>query len=123
MADERQEARICPVYERPERGFARGCAACVTPKNMNTSHIAFTSARLQASGAKLVTVSRVSVCVWAIIMGCAMSIAQAATINVNWLITIVGSPSLPPAGAMTCGVAVHPAACAWRSDTKLPWRP
>lgn len=29
-------------------------------------------------------------------MGCAMSIAQAATINVNWLITIIGGPTLPP---------------------------
>ena len=28
---------------------------------------------------------------WAVIMGIAMSIAQAATINVNWLITIIGA--------------------------------
>ena len=47
---------------------------------------------MQASGGKLVTVSRIAVCVWAIIMGCAMCIAQAANINVNWLITIIGAP-------------------------------
>ena len=46
---------------------------------------------MQATGKKLVLVSRVGVCIWAIIMGCAMSIAQAATINVNWLITIIGA--------------------------------
>ena len=48
---------------------------------------------MQATGKKLVVVSRVSVCIWAIIMGIAMSIAQAATINVNWLITIIGARS------------------------------
>ena len=53
------------------------------------------AAHAQASGGKLITVSRISVCVWAVIMGCAMSIAQAATINVNWLITIIGEPCLP----------------------------
>lgn len=37
-------------------------------------------------------VSRVGVCVWAIVMGAAMCIAQAAGINVNWLITIIGTP-------------------------------
>ena len=36
-------------------------------------------------------VSRVGVCVWAVIMGCIMSIAQVAGINVNWLITIIGA--------------------------------
>ena len=46
---------------------------------------------MQATGKRLVVVSRVSVCIWAIIMGIAMSIAQAATINVNWLITIIGA--------------------------------
>lgn len=48
---------------------------------------------MQATGKRLVVVSRVSVCIWAIIMGIAMSIAQAATINVNWLITIIGTPN------------------------------
>ena len=53
---------------------------------------------MQATGKKLVLVSRVGVCIWAIIMGCAMSIAQAATINVNWLITIIGAliPTILP---------------------------
>lgn len=47
---------------------------------------------VQATGGQLVWVSRVGVCVWAIIMGAAMCIAQAAGINVNWLITIIGAP-------------------------------
>jgi hypothetical protein len=44
-----------------------------------------------ASGSRLVMVSRVLVCVWAIIMGAIMCIAQATNINVNWLITIIGA--------------------------------
>lgn len=57
----------------------------------------------QASGERLVMVSRASVCFWAIVMGCAMSIAQAATINVNWLITIIGvfvGGAVPPLAAL-----------------------
>ncbi len=46
---------------------------------------------LQASGERLVRVSRVAVFVWAVIMGIAMSVAQVANINVNFLITIIGA--------------------------------
>lgn len=46
---------------------------------------------MQATGKQLVRVSRIAVCVWAVVMGCAMCIAQAASINVNWLITIIGA--------------------------------
>ena len=46
----------------------------------------------QANGARLVTVSRIAVAVWAIIMGCAMCIAQVAQINVNWLVLLIGVP-------------------------------
>ena len=35
--------------------------------------------------------SRIAVCVWALIMGAIMCIAQVAGINVNWLITIIGA--------------------------------
>jgi len=45
----------------------------------------------QASGERLVWVSRIAVLVWAIIMGIAMSVAQVANINVNFLITIIGA--------------------------------
>lgn len=45
----------------------------------------------QADGKRLVLVSRVGVCVWAVIMGAIMCIAQVAGINVNWLITIIGA--------------------------------
>ena len=38
-------------------------------------------------------VSRIMVFVWAIVMGCAMSVAQVASINVNFLITIIGAPN------------------------------
>ena len=50
----------------------------------------------QASGERLVWVSRIMVFVWAVVMGCAMSVAQVASINVNFLITIIGAP-----GSMT----------------------
>lgn len=50
---------------------------------------------LQATGQQLVRVSRIGVCVWAVIMGIAMTIAQAASINVNWLITIIGATPQP----------------------------
>lgn len=49
----------------------------------------------QASGERLVCVSRIMVFVWAIVMGCAMSVAQVASINVNFLITIIGAPKKP----------------------------
>ena len=39
------------------------------------------------------TVSRVAVLVWAIIMGIAMCIAQVANINVNWLVLLIGAHS------------------------------
>ena len=48
---------------------------------------------LQADGAHLVTVSRVAVAVWAVIMGIAMCIAQVANINVNWLVLLIGALS------------------------------
>ena len=51
--------------------------------------------RTQASGERLVWVSRIMVFVWAIVMGCAMSVAQVASINVNFLITIIGAPKNP----------------------------
>ncbi|BDA49838.1 Urea-proton symporter DUR3 [Coccomyxa sp. Obi] len=57
----------------------------------------------QATGGQLVVVSRVGVCVWAIVMGAAMCIAQAAGINVNWLITIIGvfvGGAVPPLAAL-----------------------
>ncbi|KAK9816495.1 hypothetical protein WJX72_001008 [[Myrmecia] bisecta] len=44
----------------------------------------------QASGERLLMVSRISVCIWAVIMGCASCIVQAASINVNWLIIVIG---------------------------------
>lgn len=37
------------------------------------------------------TVSRVAVAVWAVIMGIAMCIAQVANINVNWLVLLIGA--------------------------------
>ncbi len=53
---------------------------------------------LQASE-RLVRVSRVAVFVWAVIMGIAMSVAQVANINVNFLITIIGArPPRPQSG-------------------------
>jgi hypothetical protein len=36
-------------------------------------------------------VSRIAVVIWAIIMGIIMCIAQAANINVDWLILIIGA--------------------------------
>ncbi|KAK9904775.1 hypothetical protein WJX75_002276 [Coccomyxa subellipsoidea] len=57
----------------------------------------------QATGKQLVSVSRIAVCVWAVVMGCAMCIAQAASINVNWLITIIGvfvGGAVPPLAAL-----------------------
>ena len=50
---------------------------------------------VQASGERLVWVSRIMVFVWAVVMGCAMSVAQVAGINVNFLITIIGAPQSP----------------------------
>lgn len=46
---------------------------------------------MQADGKKLVLVSRVGVCCWAVFMGALMCVAQVANINVNWLITIIGA--------------------------------
>ncbi|KAK9840778.1 hypothetical protein WJX81_004136 [Elliptochloris bilobata] len=66
----------------------------------------------KASGERLVWVSRIMVFVWAIVMGCAMSVAQVANINVNFLITIIG---------VIVGGAVPPLACAltWTCCTRL----
>ena len=44
----------------------------------------------QASGERLVRVSRIGVICWATFMGIIMCIAQVAQINVNWLINIIG---------------------------------
>ena len=40
---------------------------------------------VQASGPELVLVSRITVFVWAVIMGAAISIFQSAGVNVYWL--------------------------------------
>ena len=57
----------------------------------------------QASGERLVRVSRVAVFVWAVVMGIAMSVAQVANINVNFLITIIGArPPRPALGVRSC---------------------
>jgi hypothetical protein len=68
----------------------------------------------QASGERLVWVSRVAVLVWAIIMGIAMSVAQVANINVNFLITIIGArpprASAPHPSAHVAGVPALAAA-------------
>ena len=46
--------------------------------------------RLQALGPRLIWVSRIGVVVWSIIMGIAMTVVQAANININWLINSIG---------------------------------
>ena len=45
---------------------------------------------LQALGPRLIWVSRIGVVVWSIIMGIAMTVVQAANININWLINSIG---------------------------------
>eukprot|EP00891_Asterochloris_glomerata_P002745 jgi/Astpho2/2745/Aster-00924 len=66
----------------------------------------------KASGEKLVWISRCGVGVWAIVMGLAMTVVQAAHINVNWLITVIG---------VIVGGAVPPLAMAvlWRRCSSL----
>ncbi len=49
------------------------------------------AAAAQANSKRLVMVSRIAVVIWAIIMGIIMCIAQAANINVDWLILIIGA--------------------------------
>lgn len=67
----------------------------------------------QANGARLVTVSRIAVAVWAVIMGCAMCVAQVAQINVNWLVLLIGA-------LLVCS---HPC-CSWlRSQRCASLRP
>ena len=44
----------------------------------------------QALGPRLIWVSRIGVVVWSIIMGIAMTVVQAANININWLINSIG---------------------------------
>ncbi len=59
-------------------------------------------------------VSRVGVCVWAVIMGAIMCIAQDAGINVNWLITIIGATRCIACGNLAC------TECEQCDDLQLP---
>ena len=52
-------------------------------------------------------VSRLGVFIWAIVMGCAMSVAQKASINVNFLITIIGALLLSGGDYSTAVQACH----------------
>lgn len=45
---------------------------------------------LQALGPRLIWVSRIGVVVWSLVMGIAMTVVQAANININWLINSIG---------------------------------
>ncbi|CAK0787648.1 hypothetical protein CVIRNUC_010870 [Coccomyxa viridis] len=89
----------------------------------------------KALGPRLIWVSRIGVVVWSIIMGIAMTVVQAANININWLINSIGvfvGGAVPPLifvltwrrcnGAFATSGAVLGSACgiaAWLAYARL----
>lgn len=65
---------------------------------------------MQALGPRLILVSRLGVVVWSLVMGVAMTVVQAANINISWLINSIG---------IFCGGAVPPLifVMTWRGCT------